>query len=198
MGRYLLSFTACPMRRPESVILARAYLECGDWTEVRRQCLEDDILMLRFESSRKRISSELIKRLKTLNSVELASLANNDETAAQTALCWISICRTYEFIFDFIQQVVAVRWEQGKGNLPIGAYEAFYEEAALAHPELDKLAEATRPRLRNQLFQMIREAGFIDQDYNLHAYVLPIGARDFVGPEEEPFFPTLVRGSVAS
>ena len=198
MGRYLLSYTACPMRRPESVILARAYLDCVNWDEVRRQCLEDDILMLRFESSRKRISSELIKRLKTLSGAELAALAHNDETAAQTALCWIAISRTYEFIRDFVEQVVATRWEQGKGNLLIGAYEAFYEEASATHPELEKLAEATRPRLRNQLFQMLREAGFIDQEFNLHAYVLPIGARDFVGIEEEPYFPTLVRSSSAS
>lgn len=198
MGRYLLSFTACPMRRPESVILTRAFLDCGDWKVVRRQCLDDDILMLRFESSRKRISSELIKRLKTLSGAELSALAHSDETAAQTALCWIAICRTYEFVNDFMQQVVATRWSQGKGTLPVGAYEAFFDEAALAHPELDGLSEATRPRLRNQLFQMTREAGFIDKDYNLLAYVLPIGAREFVGPDEEPFFPTLVRSSSSS
>lgn len=197
MGKYLLSFIACPMRRPESVILARAYLSCGDWKEVRRQCLDDDILMLRFESSRKRISSELIKRLKTLSNDELNGLANGDETAMQTALCWIAICRTYEYIRDFVQQVVATRWEQGKGNLPVGAYEAFFDEAAIAHPELERLSEGTRPRLRNQLFQMLREAGFIDKQFTLLPYVLPVGARGYVGPAEEPFFPTLVRGSAS-
>lgn len=195
MAKYLLSFTACPMRWPESVILAKAYLDCRNWDEVRRQCLDDDILMLRFESSRKRISSELIKRLKTLSDVELASLANNNETAAQTALCWVAICRTYAFIADFIEQVVATRWDQGKETLPIGAYEAFFDETAVVHPELEKLAEATRPRLRNQLFQMMREAGFIDQKFNLLAYVLPIGARDIVGQDEEAFFPTMARGT---
>lgn len=193
MGRYLLSFTACPMRRPESVILARAFLKCNDWAEVRRRCLEDDILMLRFESSRKRISSELIKRLKMLSENELRSLAHNDETAAQTALCWIAICRTYEYIRDFVEQIVATRWETGKGNLPLGAYEAYFDEAAMAHPEVAKLAEGTRPRLRNQLYQMLREAGMLDQDFNLLAYVLPIGARDFVGPDEESYFPTMAK-----
>lgn len=186
------------MRRPECVILVRAYLSSTNWQEVRRQCLEDDILMLRFESSRKRISSELIKRLKTLSDAELNTLANSDETAAQTALCWIAICRTYEYIRDFAQQVVATRWEQGKGNLPIGAYEAFFDEASIAHPELAKLSEGTRPRLRNQLYQMLREAGFIDKQFTMLPYVLPVGARDFVGPAEEPFFPTLVRSSSAS
>lgn len=183
------------MRRPESAILARAYLSCGDWKEVRRQCLDDDILMLRFESSRKRISSELIKRLKTLSDDELNVLANGDETATQTALCWIAICRTYEYIRDFVQQVVATRWEQGKGNLPVGAYEAFFDEASMAHPELAKLSEVTRPRLRNQLYQMLREAGFIDKQFALLPYVLPVDARDYVGSAEEPFFPTLVKGS---
>ena len=198
MGRYLLSFTACPMRRPESVILARTYFSCGSWDEVKRQCVEEDILMLRFESSRIRISRELIKRLKTLSGMELAALAHCDEAAAQTAFCWISICRTYGYIRDFLEQVVATRWEQGKGNLPMGAYEAFFDEAALVHPELHKLSEGTRPRLRNQLFQMLREVGFLDHEFNLCAYVLPIDARAFVGAGEEPFFPTMVRSSSLS
>lgn len=195
MARYLLSFTACSIRRPECIILARAFLKCNDWTEVRRQCVEDDILLLRFESSRKRISLELIKRLKSLSDEELSGLVHAKETSAQNALCWIAICRTYTYIADFVQQIITTRWKQGKTTLPIGTYESFFSEASVLHPEVEKLTETTRKRLRTQLYLMLREMDFLNQEFNLYAYILPSEAKSFVGPNEEAFFPTLVKRS---
>ena len=73
VARYLLSFTACPMRRPESVTVARLYMELGDWKAVRSAIESDDILMIRSESSRKRLGLELVKRLKNLSEIGRAA-----------------------------------------------------------------------------------------------------------------------------
>lgn len=70
MTRYLLSFTASPIRRAECVTLSRKYLELNDWQLVRKASIDEDLLMLHSESSRKRVSGELIKRLKNLSKVE--------------------------------------------------------------------------------------------------------------------------------
>lgn len=188
MGRYVLSFTACPMRRPECVTLARSYHELGDWKAVRSAIERDDILMIRSESSRKRIGLELVKRLRNLSDDELSQLASCGDSEQQTALVWISICRAYEFICDFLNDVVAVRWRDGLGNLPQGAYENYVEEASALHPELATLKDGTKKRLRNQLFQMLREAGIIDKDDVLQAYLLPYGME--LAADERVFFPT--------
>lgn len=187
MGRYVLSFTACPMRRPECVTAARSYCALGDWRAVRDAIENDDILIIRSESSRKRIGLEITKRLRNLSDEELARLADCD-TEEQTALVWTGICRTYEFIRDFLTDVVAVRWRDGLGNLPQGAYESYVEEASALHPELSTLSDGTKTRLRNQLFQMLREAGFIDKDDVLQAYLVPFGME--VAEDERSFFPT--------
>lgn len=193
MSSYSLSYTAASLRRPESVTLARAFVAMPDWSEARRRCVEDDILMLRFESSRKRISSELIKRLKNLTASELEALAGTDDSALQTAVLWVGVCRTYEFVADFAEQVVAERWRSGKRDLPTGAYETFFEEAALVHPEVAKLTEGTRPRMRNQLYQMLREAGMLDSANGLLPLILPAAALDLFGARELAYFPTRVR-----
>lgn len=190
MSRYLLSFTASPMRRPECVTIARSYLELGDWKAVRSAIEVDDILMIRSESSRKRLGLELVKRLRNLSDAELAQLAECGDSQQETALVWIAVCRTYEFIRDFLNDVVAVRWHEGLGDLPQGAYESYVQEAATTHPELAKLSELTKQRLRNQLFQMLREAGFIDKHNVLQAYLLPYGMDKQLATEERGFFPT--------
>lgn len=178
------------MRRPECVTIARSYLGLGDWKAVRSAIEDDDILMIRSESSRKRLGLELVKRLKNLTDAELTQLAECGDSQQETALVWIAICRTYQFIRDFLDDVVAVRWHDGLGDLPQGAYESYVEEASVSHPELGKLSELTKQRLRNQLFQMLRETGIIDKQNVLQAYLLPYGMDKQLKPEERGFFPT--------
>lgn len=178
------------MRRPECVTVAQKYLSLDDWKAVRAAVNNEDILMIRSLSSRKRIGLELCKRLQTLTGDELGSLASCDDSATETSLCWIGICRTYEFIRDFLDDVVSVRWAEGLGNVTQGAYESFVEDATATHPELDSLAEGTRTRLRNQLFQMLREAGITDSKDDLVPYLVPFSLMGHIAHEERRFFPT--------
>ena len=193
MIKYALSFTAASIRRPECVILARAFAQTPDWDVVRHACIEEDLLMIRSESSRKRVSGELVKRLRNLSADELAYLALPCADAdGQGAILWVAVCRTYPFVADFVCQVVADRWHSGKRDLPVGAYESFFEEASLVHPELARLSDLTRPRLRNQLYQMLRETGLVADDLTIRPYLVPLSAKDLLGPAELAFFPSAV------
>lgn len=178
------------MRRPECITAVRSYLELGDWKAVRSAIEKDDILMIRSESSRKRIGLEIVKRLKNLSDSEIERLAECGDSQEQAALVWVAICRTYEFIRDFLGDVVFVRWRDGLGNLPQGAYENYVEEASALHPELASISDGTKTRLRNQLFQMLREVGIIDASDVLQPCLLPLGMEERLAPEERVFFPT--------
>lgn len=70
--KYSLSFTSIGARRLETAEVARAFVETSDWAEVRRRIVEDDIISLNKESTRKRVGAEIIKRLKMLDADELA------------------------------------------------------------------------------------------------------------------------------
>lgn len=188
--KYLLSYSASAIRRADCVTLAKAYVACNDWQEVRRQVVEDDILLIKSESSRKRISSELIKRLNSLTGDEVAALATIAGSKAQGAICWMAVCRTYDFIAKFMTDCVAERWIGGVKTLTDGVYESFVSEEATVHPELMTISLATQGRLRSQLFTMLREMEFVDKAGNMIGYVMPIGCEGVIAGGDLRWFPT--------
>ena len=192
--KYSLSYTAASLRRAETATLAEAYLnECfGDWDALRKKSVEDDLLMVKQESSRKRLTGELIKRLKNYTPAEMRALAGGVGSEAGNAIVWVGICRTYDIIAKFIVNVAAERWAEGTKSLPEGAYEAFIADESPLHPEIEKLSEQTKARLRSQLYTMMREMGFVDKSYELHPYILPKGCESILGYGDMSFFPTLV------
>ena len=104
--KYSLSFTSIGARRLETAEVARAFVETPDWAEVRRRIVEDDIISLNKESTRKRVGAEIIKRLKMLDADELAFLADAVDDD-QLAMTWLAICRTYQVLYSFSTDVVA-------------------------------------------------------------------------------------------
>ena len=76
-SKYCLSMSGSSVRRAETVETANLYLELGDWSEVRKRVIEDNVYQLNAESSRKRVSGELIKRLRTLSDAELRFLVDS-------------------------------------------------------------------------------------------------------------------------
>lgn len=190
---YPLSYTAAGLRRDETVTLAQAFSRSGDWDEVRRQAVEDDLLMLRQVSSRRRVAGELVRRLKNLTPAECAFLADGPASALADAVIWLAICRTYPFIASFTTEVVGERWHDGVTTLNDGVYEAFVAEQAALHAELAQLKEQTGARLRSQLFTMLRAMGFLSQDGSLLPYLIPSEVAALLSDDDLAFFPTAVR-----
>ena len=56
---YSLSFMRIGARRSETAEVARSYADCLDWVEVRRRIVEDNVLGLNKESTRKRVGIDL-------------------------------------------------------------------------------------------------------------------------------------------
>lgn len=160
---YSLSMSGSSVRRPETVETAQLYLNLGDWNTVRRQVVEDNLYQLNAESSRKRVACELIKRLRTLTDDEVRFLVDSfgDD---QSAMLWVSVCRTYQFVSDLSAAVIRERYESGIPTYTEGAFEAFFEQEAEVHPELGRLTEASRKKMRNQIFRMLVECDLVAED----------------------------------
>jgi hypothetical protein len=163
MSSYSLSFTGSAVRKAESILLARCYREENDWQAVSKAAIDDDLLMIHAVSSRKRVSSELIKRLRNLSQEEIEYLASATPTE-QNLLLWIAICRTYQFAEDFSREVIADRFKGLSATITPGVFEGFYDEQSSIHPELRAISEKTHERLRNQFLQMVREVGLADEE----------------------------------
>lgn len=164
--KYSLSFTSIGARRPETADLARAYVDCLDWTEVKRCVIEDNIISLNKESTRRRVGSELIKRLKMLDADEMAFLADAVDDD-QLAMIWVVICRTYPVLRAFSTEVVATRFSKMVPDVPRTVWEAFIEEESIDHPELAHLTDKSRRQLEIRAFGMLRECHLLDDAYNI-------------------------------
>lgn len=161
-SKYCLSMSGSSVRRPDTLATARTYLELGDWTKTRKHVVDANLYQLNAESSRKRVSGELVKRLQTLSDEEVRFLVDSygDD---QSAMLWVSVCRTYEFVHDISIGVLKDRYESGIPTYTEGAYEAFFEEQAMLHPELERLTSGSRKKMRNQVFRMMVECDLVSE-----------------------------------
>lgn len=162
-GKYSLSMSGSTTRVQECLIAARVYLEFGDWGAVLKSIVNDNLFQLNTDGSRKRVGQEIVKRLSTLSNGEiefLVSAAGDD----RHAMLWTAICRTYQFVRDFSQQVLADRYDHSIPNLPKEAYDVFFEDQAAIHPELEKMTKLGREKMRSVVFKMLRECRLLDED----------------------------------
>lgn len=169
--RYAMSFTTGGLFRNESLKLISLYLDLSDWDAVRDAVCEQNILQARTINSLKRITREIISRLKTLsrNEIELLSHASRQE---QGYLLWLAVCRRYRFIADFSIEVLHERYICLKTDLNYDDFDSFFNKKSEWHPELDAIRPATRQKLRQVLFKMLKEADLLTSKNNIIAAML--------------------------
>lgn len=163
----------------------------------RKQAVEDNLLMIGTRSACQRITSETVHRLSSLTPRELDSLA--DEKSAlndRKMLMWVAMCRRYEFVGDFAEDVLRDHCLAGIPTVTYEDYHRFLLAKSMWHPELDKVSDATAKKLRSNLFQAMFEAGFLRKDDNTIVPALltrKITALLQAHPDSFAYFPLLAR-----
>ncbi len=168
LERYSMSFTTGSLFHVESVTLATLFLELHDWKTVREKVLSDNLLQARTLSTARRVCNEIISRLKKLDPPELDLLAHGSPQE-QGYLLWIAVCRRYRFIAEFAVEVVRERYLSLQNDLSHEAFDSFFNQKSEWHPELEDIRPATRTKLRQVLFKILREAELLNADHTLIA-----------------------------
>lgn len=166
-----MSFTTGGIFLRESVKLAGMFLKLADWNDVRDKLLAENLLQTRTLTTSKRVSREIISRLKTLYPDELDLLINGT-VQEQGYLLWIAVCRCYKFIADFAVEIIRERYLGLKIDLHYENFDSFFHKKSESHPELDKIRPATRNKLRQVLFKILREAELLTGDNTINSAML--------------------------
>lgn len=164
--RYRLSFTTGGLFLRESEDAARRYLQTGNWAEARAEVRSENALQVRTATAALRISKEVVARLETLSQEEIVFLVNCSN-ADRTHLLWSAVCRRYTLIQQFAREVLREHFVLLRRQLQLTDFDAFYNQKALWHPELDQLAKSTQSKLRQNLFRMMREASYINDQHTI-------------------------------
>lgn len=177
---YVMSFTAAAMLSLESVRIAKRYEQAHDWSIIRQEGLNENLLQAKSRRTSERLFGEIIARLKTLTVDQLELLTHGSEED-QRHLLWLAICKRYEFIRNFAIEVVRERYLQLGAPLTRSDYESFFTAKAAWHSELEDFGKPTRDKLRQNLFKMIREAGLLSDDgHVIGAFLSPALVRAIV------------------
>ena len=169
--RYSMSFTTGGLFHRESVELASLYIDLGDWNSVRDKVVAENLLQTRTLSTLKRVCREVISRLQTLSSGELEFLVEASHQE-QAYLLWLTVCRRYRFIGEFAVEVLRERYITLKSDLTHEDFDSFFNRKSEWHLELDKITPATRGKLRQVLFKILREADLLTANCMIHAAML--------------------------
>lgn len=166
-----MSFTTGSLFHRESVKLAALYLDLGDWKAVRGKVVADNLLQARTLNTLKLVCREVISRLRTLARGELEFLVEGSHQE-QAYLLWLAVCRRYRFIADFAIEVLRERYITLKCDLTFDDFDSFFNQKSEWHLELDEITPATRGKLRQVLFKMLREADLLTANNMIHAAML--------------------------
>lgn len=191
-SRYALSFTSGALLMREALITAPVYLREHDWSKVRAVIEQDNLLQARTVASGRRFAREVTQRLSVLSDDEIELLI--DTTATERGhLLWAAVCRRYDLIGEFAEEVVRERFLLLASTLTYEDYDSFVHGKALWHTELTEVKDSTLRRLRSNVFRMLNEAGLLSDGGHLLQAVLSHRVADALrtrSPSDLRFFPT--------
>ncbi|SMX49927.1 DUF1819 family protein [Maliponia aquimaris] len=190
--KYRMSFTTGGLFLNESLELTRVHEPGEPWADTVARAMESGTASLPKSASNKRTLREIGNRIRTLSDDERQFLLATADRSDQQAILWLAMCRAYRFVREFAVEVVRDRHLSYQLELPYSAFDILLDSKAEWHPELEKLSDSTRRKLRQILFRIMREAAIITQDDRIQTAILSrrllqmIEERD---PRELAYFP---------
>ncbi|HEX9003529.1 MAG TPA: DUF1819 family protein [Blastocatellia bacterium] len=168
-----LSFTAASLRPELTRIIAEQYLATGDWEMAKERILSANALQARTASSAVRLERELRQRLMTLTNDQLLVLAQ--ATAEdRAAMAWLAACKHIQFAFEFAAEVLREKLAGHDSVLRNSDYETFVDNKSVSHPELARLTNSSKSKIRQVLLRMLLEAGLLGKGTALGVIQRPI------------------------
>jgi len=155
---YNFSFTASSLRLKEMILVAKHLLEN---TEI--DYIND--LGKGKSATGKRMLVEFNKRLETLTKEQLKLLVDGDLTT-QKQIAFLSICKTYAFIRDFVLEVLREKYLIFDYEITEGEYLSFYRRKNDLHTEMDALTELSESKIKQVTFKILEQAAIIDNIKN--------------------------------
>ncbi|WP_194850148.1 DUF1819 family protein [Nonlabens antarcticus] len=152
--KYNFSFTGVTLRTRDFVVVTR-HLFFEKFNDI------DIILGNGKKASGRRLFSEISKRAQKLSTYQKTLLIEGS-FKAQSEITFIAICKCFDFIRDFIIEVIREKYLVFDYELTEGDYISFFRRKAEYHPEMDLLTEITQKKVKQVTFKILEEIGLID------------------------------------
>lgn len=136
-------------------------LHNGNWKDARKHVLENNLMQLRSENTRKRVWGEVSNRLRTLTPEQFEIVRSGQHMDIRLML-WLAMCKRYRLIHEFARDVIQLQFEQMIYALPRSAWDSFFNEKSQWFPEMERVVESTRKKQRQIVFRALHEAQLLE------------------------------------
>jgi hypothetical protein len=152
--KYKFSFTAASLRTKDLVSIVNA------------QSLnkKEDIQLILGNgksSTGRRLLIEFENWISTLNRQQTLVLQNGSYKS-QNEIAFLAVCKYFNFIREFVIEVVREKYLVFDYKLTDGDYISFFRRKSEIYPEMEDLTEITQKKIKQVTFKMLEQAGIID------------------------------------
>jgi len=159
--RYKADITAGSLKVHESRIVADLLLKGVDKEEWKKALLTDNILQARAEATAVRLGRLICKRLKLMKP-ELWRLVRDGTGAVATQAVLAAAVKHSVLLGDFLDLVVREQYRVFTKALSNKLWEDYLDDCRGRDPDMPVWKESTRKRLRSSVFQILAQAGYIE------------------------------------
>lgn len=160
-NKYLLSFTSGGVLYAESMSILHELSKTQSWDKARENIINGNLMGSKTLSTSKRLFREIELRLSELDLEDVKIIIDIQYANIQKQILWLCICHRYQFIADFMREVVSDKITVLDYQLHGSDYDRFFNMKSQWHEELDALSESTQKKIKQVLFRMLREVDLL-------------------------------------
>lgn len=108
---------------------------------------------------------EYTSRIRTLTPDQLQLLAHGNLNSQQQ-IAYLSICKSYGFIRDFVVEVLRDKVLLFDYQIEDSDYMSFWRNKTELYPRMESFTESSQKKIRQKTFQLLAEADIIDSTSN--------------------------------
>jgi len=158
--RYKADITAGALKVPESRIISSLLLRRIDDREWKQLILKENVLQSRNPATAKRLTTLIRNRLELMDA-ELWRLVRDGSSVIATHACLAVAIKHSSLLGDFLDLTVREQYRIFSPHLSNQLWTDYLTGCRGRDPDMPQWNESTQNRLRSSVFQMLAQAGFI-------------------------------------
>lgn len=159
---YSASFTGATMMYNEMNVIVRMLMEDDSPETVKKLRSDASYLQINSTTGRERVTSELVKRYRSVPVSFWEHYVSLGEPQQKVALLYV-ILKTYKILFEFQVNFAIVKYNSIDRTISRNDVLAAMSEVAARDEFVDSWTQKTRERASTHYVTMLRQAGLIDE-----------------------------------
>ena len=159
--KYSFAFTGANALVAETITVAEVFAEMGDWKRTYAEVQKKNLLHKIKAETVVREFREIKKRISTLTSDQLKLMIEGGRNQSK-AMILLGIVQTYDFIRDFIIEVVRNKYLIHDRVLFDSDYQKFLDSKSVIDVSIDNLSEQSKQKIKTVVFRILEQVGLLD------------------------------------